>query len=149
LDKACWVQQGRSNWPKLATAWLHKQFDMQEKFVMSVNGGPCVPARYPVTSFRRGPMYWTQNKTFWLVEVNRMGSRHIRVGKTCPVTAMQALRTEVYLLLILDLGTRWEWVVSVRPRPCFTPGKGSPVPIGQNAGLGLRVDLDTDERGKI
>jgi hypothetical protein len=29
--------------------------------------------------------------------------------------------TEHTLLLILDLSTRWEWVVSVTPRPRFTP----------------------------
>jgi hypothetical protein len=48
---------------------------------------------------------------------------------------MQELRgEEVYLLLILDLGTRWGWVVSVTPRPRFTSGKRLPEPIGQEAG---------------
>jgi hypothetical protein len=37
--------------------------------------------------------------------------------------------TDYLLLLILDLGTRWGWVVSVTPRLRFTPGKGPPVPI--------------------
>jgi hypothetical protein len=37
-------------------------------------------------------------------------------------------------LLILDLGTRWGWVVSVTPRPRFTPEERPPVPIGQEAG---------------
>jgi hypothetical protein len=37
-------------------------------------------------------------------------------------------------LLIPDLGTRWGWVVSVKPRPRFIPGKGPPVPTGQEAG---------------
>jgi hypothetical protein len=37
---------------------------------------------------------------------------------------------EVQLLLILNLGTRWGWVVSVTPRPRFTPGERTPVPIG-------------------
>jgi hypothetical protein len=42
---------------------------------------------------------------------------------------------EVQLLLILDLGTRWGWVVSVTPRPRFYPrGKDPPVPIVQEAG---------------
>jgi hypothetical protein len=41
---------------------------------------------------------------------------------------------EVELLLILDLGTRWgEWSAS-RPGRTFTPGKGPPVPIVQEAG---------------
>jgi hypothetical protein len=38
------------------------------------------------------------------------------------------------LLLILDLGTRIGWVVSVAFRPSFTPGNGLPVPIGYEAG---------------
>jgi predicted component of type VI protein secretion system len=37
---------------------------------------------------------------------------------------------EVRLLLILELGTIWGWVVSVMSRPRFTPGKRTPVPIG-------------------
>jgi hypothetical protein len=37
-------------------------------------------------------------------------------------------------VLILDLSTRWGWVVSVTPRPRFAPGKGSPVPIVQETG---------------
>jgi hypothetical protein len=42
---------------------------------------------------------------------------------------------EVYLLFILNLGTRWGWVVSVTPWPRFTPGERTPpVPIGQEAG---------------
>jgi hypothetical protein len=41
---------------------------------------------------------------------------------------------ELQLLLILDLGTRWGWVVSVTPRPRFAPGKGPRVPIVQEAG---------------
>jgi hypothetical protein len=34
----------------------------------------------------------------------------------------------------LTSATRWRWVVSVTPRPRFTPGKGPPVPIGWEAG---------------
>jgi hypothetical protein len=37
-------------------------------------------------------------------------------------------------LLILNLGTKWGWVVSITTRPRFTPGKGPPVPIEQEAG---------------
>jgi hypothetical protein len=33
------------------------------------------------------------------------------------------------------LGIRWGWVAHVTPRPRFSPGKGPPVPIGQEAGL--------------
>jgi hypothetical protein len=53
----------------------------------------------------------------------------------CSATAMQAPRGErVELLLILDLGTRWEWVISVTTRPRFTAREGSPIPIRQEAG---------------
>jgi hypothetical protein len=42
---------------------------------------------------------------------------------------------KVQLLLILDLGTRWGWVVSVyAPAAFLHPGKGPPVPIVQEAG---------------
>jgi hypothetical protein len=41
---------------------------------------------------------------------------------------------EVYLLLILDLRTRWGWLLSVTPQLRFTPRKGPPVPIVQEAG---------------
>jgi hypothetical protein len=41
---------------------------------------------------------------------------------------------EVQLLLIHDLGTKWGWVVGLTPRPRFNPGKGPPIPIGQEAG---------------
>jgi hypothetical protein len=43
-------------------------------------------------------------------------------------------REDVKLLLILDLCTRWGWMVSVTPRPRFSPGEGTPVPIVQEAG---------------
>jgi hypothetical protein len=35
---------------------------------------------------------------------------------------------------LLNLGTRWGWVVSITPGPRFTPGKGPLVPIEQEAG---------------
>jgi hypothetical protein len=41
---------------------------------------------------------------------------------------------EVVLLLILNLGTRWGWVVSITPRHALLPGKWPRVPIGQEAG---------------
>jgi hypothetical protein len=40
---------------------------------------------------------------------------------------------EEKLLFILNLGTRWWWVVYVTPRPRFTLGKGPPLPIVQAA----------------
>jgi hypothetical protein len=43
-------------------------------------------------------------------------------------------------------GTRWGWVVSVTPRPSFTPGKAGTHRIG--GWMGHRADLDTEARGK-
>jgi hypothetical protein len=42
---------------------------------------------------------------------------------------------EVFLLLILDLGSRWGWVVSVTPRPRFYPrGKDPRYPLYRRLG---------------
>jgi hypothetical protein len=50
-------------------------------------------------------------------------------GKAVPLHDMEEL------LLILDLDTRWGWVVSLTPLPRFyPPGKGPPVPIVHEAG---------------
>jgi hypothetical protein len=57
-------------------------------------------------------------------------------------------REEVYLLLILDLGTRWGWVVSFTPRPRFAPGKGPPGTRCTGGWVGPRAGLDTEVRGK-
>jgi hypothetical protein len=56
---------------------------------------------------------------------------------------------EVYLLLILDLGTRWRRVASVTPRPRFAPGKGPPCTHCTGGWVGFRVGMDTEARGKI
>jgi hypothetical protein len=41
---------------------------------------------------------------------------------------------EVYLLIILDLSTRWGELSASRPGRALAPGKGPPIPIGQKAG---------------
>jgi hypothetical protein len=41
---------------------------------------------------------------------------------------------DIQLLLILDLGSRWELVVSVTLWPRFIPGESTPVPVVQEAG---------------
>jgi hypothetical protein len=52
-------------------------------------------------------------------------------SKAVPLHAMEPRGgEEVQLLLILNLGTRWVWVVSITPQPHSTPEKGPPVPIG-------------------
>jgi hypothetical protein len=53
------------------------------------------------------------------------------------------------LLLIHDPGTIWGWVVSVTPRPRFTPGKRNPGTHCTGGWVGPRAGLDTEDRGKI
>jgi hypothetical protein len=52
------------------------------------------------------------------------------------------------LLLILNLGTRWGWVVSITPRPRFTPGERTPGAHCAGGWVGLRAGLDAETRGK-
>jgi hypothetical protein len=56
---------------------------------------------------------------------------------------------EIYLLLILDLGSRCGWVVSVTPRPRFSPGERTPGTHCTGGWVGLRAGLDTEARGRI
>jgi hypothetical protein len=56
---------------------------------------------------------------------------------------------ELQLLLILNLGTRWGWVVSVTPRPRFTPGERTPGTHFTGGWAGLRAGLDAEARRKI
>jgi hypothetical protein len=56
---------------------------------------------------------------------------------------------EVQLLLILNLGTRWGWVVSIMPWPQFTPGERTPGTHWTRGWVGPRAGLDAEARGKI
>jgi hypothetical protein len=56
---------------------------------------------------------------------------------------------EEKLLLILNLGTRWGWVVSIMPRPRFTPGKITPGTHWIGGWVGPRAGLDAEARRKI
>jgi hypothetical protein len=52
-------------------------------------------------------------------------------------------------LLVHDIGTRWEWVVSVTPQPRFTPGERTPSSQWTGGWVSLRARMDTEARGKI
>jgi hypothetical protein len=56
---------------------------------------------------------------------------------------------EMQLLLIHDLGIRWGWMVSVKPRPLFSPGERTPGTYCTGGWVGPRAGLDTEARGKI
>jgi hypothetical protein len=65
----------------------------------------------------------------------------------CTPQALGGEGTE--LLLILDLGTRWGWVVSVTPRPRFTPWERTTGTHCTGGWVGPRAGLDTEDRGQI
>jgi hypothetical protein len=56
---------------------------------------------------------------------------------------------EVQLLLILDLGTRWGWVVSITQWLHFTPGERTPCTHWIGGWVGPRAGLDAGARRKI
>jgi hypothetical protein len=76
-------------------------------------------------------------------------SRPIVELKLSHYTPRRRLGGEVWLLLVLDHGTRWRWVVSVTPRPSFIPGERTPGTHCTGGWVGFRAGLDTEARGKI
>jgi hypothetical protein len=56
---------------------------------------------------------------------------------------------EVQLLLILDLETRWGWVVSVTPPTALNPEERTPGTHCTGGWVGPRTGLDTEARGEI
>jgi hypothetical protein len=56
---------------------------------------------------------------------------------------------EVLLRQKLILGTRWGWVVSVTPRPRFTPGERTPGTHWIGGWVGPRAGLDAGTRRKV
>jgi hypothetical protein len=74
----------------------------------------------------------------------------VKRGKCVPLHAMKAPGgEEEKLLLILNLGTRWGWVVSITPRPPFTPGERTPGTHWTGGWVGPRAGLDAEARRKI
>jgi hypothetical protein len=76
--------------------------------------------------------------------------RNAKKRKAVPLHAVGAPgREEIQLLLIHDLGSRLGWVVSVTPRPRFTPGERTPGTHCTGGWVGPRAGLDIEARGKI
>jgi hypothetical protein len=70
---------------------------------------------------------------------------------SCPATCHGSTwgGEEEKLLLILKLGTKWMWVVSITPRPRFTPGERTPGTHWIGGWVGPRAGLDAGVRRKI
>jgi hypothetical protein len=65
------------------------------------------------------------------------------------VHAMKACRENGCIAsLILNLGSRWRWVVSFMPQPLYPYGKNSRYPL-HGIWVGPRASLDIFEKGKI
>jgi hypothetical protein len=102
---------------------------------------------------RRDQAFWDSHKNISSVCDKCIGQRKFYEwvkSKAVPLHAMKALGGRgIQLLLILDLGTRWGWVVSVTPRPRFTPGERTPGTHCTGGWVGPRAGMDTEARGKI
>jgi len=67
----------------------------------------------------------------------------LSISKAVPLHAMETLMGRgVYVLLAIDFGTRWGWVVSVTSRPCFTPRERTPGTHCIGGWVGSRDGLD-------
>jgi hypothetical protein len=64
-------------------------------------------------------------------------------------TPMEAEGERRQLLLILDLLTRWGWVVSVTPLPLFTPGEITPGIHCTGGWVGPTAGQNAEATGKI
>jgi hypothetical protein len=84
--------------------------------------------------------------TFFLLALQKQSK-----GKAVPLPPCERQGGEkvLYLLLITDNGTRWGYVVSVTPRPRFTPGERTPGTHCTGGWVGPRAGLDTEARGKV
>jgi hypothetical protein len=85
----------------------------------------------------------------WFSSVS-LSTKRVRWGKLSHYMPWRSLGgKEVQLLIILDLGTTWGWVVSVMPQPRFIPGERTPGTHWIGGWVGPRAGLDTGGRRKI
>jgi hypothetical protein len=67
---------------------------------------------------------------------------------TSGVTNRLSHNTAMLKLKLSDVGTRWGWVVSVTPRPRFSPGERTPGTHRREDWVGPRAGMGTEARGK-
>jgi hypothetical protein len=95
-----------------------------------------------------------QNSNFLLLSLLyiNIGRQQLSFGKKVKLSrcVIQAPRgREIQLLFILNPNTRWGWVVSVTPRPRFSPVERTPGTYCKGCWVGPRTGLDTEAREKI
>jgi hypothetical protein len=77
-----------------------------------------------------------------VLQIINTASRTGKVKRSC-YTPWKHLRGEdVWLLHLLNIGVRTEWVVSITPRPRFTPGERAPGTHCAGGWVGPRAGLD-------
>jgi hypothetical protein len=110
------------------------------------NTSPCCINRYYKKTSSMPCILFLQKKVLRLG-----GIKKDRGLKKCPATRHGGTRgrEEVQLLLILNLGTRWGWVVNITPRPRFTSGERIPGTQGIGGWVGPRAGLDAGAGRKI
>jgi hypothetical protein len=82
-----------------------------------------------------------------LIKPNNTLKKKVKLSRYMPWRHMGG--EEIQLLLILNLGTRWVWVVSITSRPRFTPEERTPGTHWIGGWVGLRAGLDAEARIKI
>jgi hypothetical protein len=73
----------------------------------------------------------------------------LKKAKAVPLHATEALRRKRSIAPTHRPRYWWGWVVSVTPRPRFTPRERTPGTHWTGGWVGLRAGLDTEARGKI
>jgi hypothetical protein len=115
---------------------MHRKYGafIQKELLQFIISGPCSKCRYclPTSEDSLPVMLMLQ-----IVKVSRY-TPWMRLGGE-----------EEKLLLILNLGTRWGWVVSITPRPRFTPGERTPGTHWTGGWVDPRAGLDAESRRKI
>jgi hypothetical protein len=84
---------------------------------------------------RDSTVTWDQNSNGCVYNIEKSIYKKVKVKQSRYAPWRRLGGEEVWLLLILDLGTRWEWVVSVTPLPRFySRGKDPRYPLYRRLG---------------
>jgi hypothetical protein len=107
----------------------------------------CLP--FCVKWQRRTQMYSLMSYLQWNLPTCVSGVYKLKLKQSHYTPWRRLWGEEVQLIFILDLGTRWGWVVSVTPLPRFTPGERTPGTHCTGGWVGPRTGLDTEGREQI
>jgi hypothetical protein len=92
-------------------------------------------------------VYWFLKKVRHVFIIGRLRVRKVKWSYYTPWRRFRW--EEVSHLIFLNLGARKGWVVSITPRPHFTPGVRAPGTHCTGGWVGPGAGLDAEVRGKI